>query len=80
MPITQEHIGLDALLTESELSAMLKVSLACLRRWRLERRGPRFIKVGALVRYRSEDVEAWLNAQPSGGSVGAGRVPVVSVR
>jgi hypothetical protein len=30
------------LLTETEVADWLRVSLACLRRWRLERRGPRF--------------------------------------
>ena len=40
-----------ALLTEPHVADRLRVSLACLLRWRLERRGPRFIKVGSLVRY-----------------------------
>ena len=40
------------LLTEEDLAKQLNVSLASLRRWRLMSRGPRFIKVGALVRYR----------------------------
>jgi DNA-binding transcriptional regulator YiaG len=37
------------LLTEQEVSRQLHVSLATLRRWRLERRGPKFIKVSSLV-------------------------------
>jgi predicted DNA-binding transcriptional regulator AlpA len=56
------------LLNETEVSQRLHVSLACLRRWRLEKRGPQFIKVGALVRYRPEVVEAWLASLPTGGS------------
>jgi hypothetical protein len=40
-----------ALMTELEVAERLRVSLACLRRWRLERRGPRSLKVGSLVRY-----------------------------
>ena len=40
------------LLTECDVSERLHVSVASLRRWRLENRGPRFIKVGSLVRYR----------------------------
>jgi len=31
-------------------------------------RGPRFIKVGALVRYRAEDLEQWLETLPAGGT------------
>ena len=56
------------LLTEHDVSKQLHVSLASLRRWRLLRRGPQFIKVGALVRYRPEDVEEWLAGQPTGGA------------
>ena len=56
------------LLTEEEVARHLHVSLAALRRWRLEKRGPRFIKVSALVRYRPEELEAWLASQPVGGS------------
>src|ERR1035438_6170878 len=40
------------LVTESEVSRLLQVSLARLRKWRVEKRGPRFIKIGSLVRYR----------------------------
>jgi len=40
-----------------------------MRRWRLQRKGPRYIKVGAAVRYRNEDVRAWLETRPSGGEV-----------
>jgi hypothetical protein len=65
------------LLTEQQLAERLHVSLAALRRWRLEGRGPRFIKVSALVRYRPEEVEDWLASQPTGGSAerhGTGRI------
>ena len=57
------------LLTEEEVAKQLHVSVASLRRWRLERRGPQFIKVGSLVRYRPEEIEAWLAVLPTGGSV-----------
>ncbi len=55
-------------LTEKEVAEQIKVSLASLRRWRLLQRGPRFIKVGALVRYRAEDLEQWLETLPAGGT------------
>jgi Helix-turn-helix domain len=47
------------LLTEEEVARQLRVSVASLRRWRLERRGPQFIKVGALVRYRPDEIEVY---------------------
>jgi excisionase family DNA binding protein len=56
------------LMTENEVSKRLNVSLASLRRWRLTKRGPAFFKVGSLVRYSLEDLEAWLAALPTGGS------------
>ena len=62
-----------ALLTEHEVAEQLHVSVASLRRWRLERSGPQFIKVGSLVRYRPEDLETWLAARPTGGAGAAGR-------
>jgi len=59
----------NSLLTETEVSKQLHVSLACMRRWRLERRGPPFVKIGSLVRYRPQDVDAWVDAQPAGGDM-----------
>jgi excisionase family DNA binding protein len=56
-----------ALLTESEVSKALRVSLATLRKWRVEKRGPRFIKIGSLVRYQLEDLREWLSKLPAGG-------------
>jgi hypothetical protein len=57
------------LLTEPEVADRLRVSLACLRRWRLERRGPHFLKVGSLVRYPAEELELWIESLPAGGTV-----------
>jgi len=56
------------LLNEEQVAKRLSVSLASVRRWRLEKRGPIFRKVGALVRYRPEDVDTWLEALPTGGT------------
>ena len=52
-------------LTESDVAERLRVSLALVRRWRLEKRGPTFVKVGALVRYRPEDLDSWVNTLPT---------------
>ncbi len=61
------------LMTEDDVSKRLNFSIASLRRWRLEKRGPLFIKVGSLVRYGPDDLEVWLSALPTGGS--ANRAP-----
>ena len=58
-------------LTEKEVAKQISVSLASLRRWRLVKSGPRFVKVGALVRYRPEDLQHWMESLPSGGCASA---------
>jgi Helix-turn-helix domain len=58
------------LITEQEVSKRLNVSVASLRRWRLLGRGPAFLKIGSLVRYRPEDLDRWLASLPTGGSNG----------
>jgi excisionase family DNA binding protein len=70
----QEEIMVN-LMTEQEVSKRLNVSLASLRRWRLLRRGPAFVKVGSLVRYQPEDLDAWLASLPTGGSASHKRLP-----
>ncbi len=58
---------LKTLLNEHDVARITGLSVASVRRWRLLRRGPKYIKIGAAVRYRPEDVAAWLETRPSGG-------------
>jgi predicted DNA-binding transcriptional regulator AlpA len=58
----------EALLKERELARILGLSLTSLRRWRLIGRGPRYLKLGAAVRYQAKDVSAWLDSQARGGN------------
>jgi predicted DNA-binding transcriptional regulator AlpA len=60
------------LLRDGEVAAALRVSVACIRRWRLAGIGPKFVKVGRSVRYRAADLERWLAERPSGGEHVAG--------
>ncbi len=69
-----------SLLTETDVSKQLRVSLACLRRWRLEKRGPVFVKLGQLVRYRPEDLESWLKTLPTGGLTPDRRQPAAEAQ
>jgi predicted DNA-binding transcriptional regulator AlpA len=48
-------------INESEVARRANVSVAVIRKWRREKTGPRFLKLGRLVRYRARDVEAWLD-------------------
>lgn len=59
--------GLETLLNEHDVARIVGLSVASVRRWRLLRRGPKFVKMGASVRYRSEDFLAWLETRPTGG-------------
>ena len=57
----------EALLNERELARMLGVSVGVLRYWRGKGTGPRYRKIGNLVRYAPSDVRDWLDRCPSGG-------------
>ncbi len=50
------------LLKEAEAAAILKLKVTTLRRWRWAGKGPRFVKVGAAVRYDSADLSAFIEA------------------
>jgi predicted DNA-binding transcriptional regulator AlpA len=54
-------------LTESEVAERTQISLATLRRWRLENRGPKYRKFGSLVRYAEDELANWEQNQPGGG-------------
>jgi predicted DNA-binding transcriptional regulator AlpA len=60
-------IRFDALLGERDVARLMSVSVASVRRWRLLGQGPKFLKIGASVRYSPEDVETWLDSRPAGG-------------
>lgn len=53
-------LQLEILLTEYEYARITKRSVASVRRDRLLRQGCPYVKLGALVRYRPEDVRAHL--------------------
>jgi len=58
---------LETLLNEHDVARITGLSVASVRRWRLLRQGPKYLKIGAAVRYRPEDVSAWLQSRPVGG-------------
>ena len=53
---------MQEIFTTGELADRLSISERTLIRWRVQRVGPSWTKVGHHVRYRREDVEAWLEA------------------
>lgn len=58
---------LQSLLNEFDVARITGLSVASVRRWRLLRQGPKYLKIGAAVRYKPEDISAWLESRPSGG-------------
>ncbi len=53
---TPSHKDAGRLLSRQQAADMLGVREQTLRRWACERRGPSFVKVGALVRYRRDEL------------------------
>jgi excisionase family DNA binding protein len=60
VPQLPTEIETSSLITEAEVCKRLGVKKSCLRRWRHERRGLPFVRVGRLVRYRTRDIEQFI--------------------
>jgi hypothetical protein len=54
--------GRDPLLTEVAAAKFLNVSTRTLQAWRMKDQGPAYIKVGRAIRYRSDDLLAYVEA------------------
>ena len=52
---------------EHYAAAFLGVSVATIRRWRREGRGPRFKRLGGMIRYAITDLQEWWDLRPTGG-------------
>ena len=50
------------LLNRKDAAAYIGLATGTLDRWRTERHGPSYIKVGGAVRYKISDLEEWLNS------------------
>lgn len=52
----------EELLTPAQLSDEVRKSVPALAQWRYLGTGPRYVKLGRVVRYRRSDVDAWIEA------------------
>ena len=52
---------MERLYTPAQVSEMLGMSVKTLEKWRWERRNLPYVKLGAAVRYKESDLEAWLD-------------------
>ena len=57
-----EDTAARALLNETEAARILAMRVTTLRRWRWAGKGPRFVKIGAAVRYDPADLAAFIEA------------------
>ncbi|MFL6353966.1 MAG: helix-turn-helix transcriptional regulator [Bryobacteraceae bacterium] len=58
----------DSFKTDHEVARFLGLSVRTIQNWRFVNRGPRYIKIGRTVRYRQEDISAFLATMPSRGN------------
>ena len=59
--VAETILATGRLLTEVEVAAALSVSVATLRSWRTRGGKVPFVRIGAAVRYRPADVEAYIS-------------------
>jgi hypothetical protein len=60
---TEIQRAVGSLLTVNQAAAFLSCTPAALERWRRERRGPPYLKIGRLVRYTKRDLVTWLRSK-----------------
>ncbi len=53
----------DALLNEAQAALFLNLSVRTLQAWRIRSVGPRYVRAGRAIRYRPQDLLAWIDAQ-----------------
>jgi predicted DNA-binding transcriptional regulator AlpA len=51
----------EPLIDEHEAAALIGVTASTMNSWRVKRVGPRFVRVGRLVRYRPSDVRSYID-------------------
>jgi predicted DNA-binding transcriptional regulator AlpA len=59
---------MSPLLTQREAASILRLSERTLERFRFTGAGPKFVRLGASVRYRVADLEAWVTARVVGST------------
>lgn len=61
MATTQPKVG--ELLTESQVADKFAMSIAALRKWRCEKKGPPYLALGRCIRYDADALDRWLTEQ-----------------
>jgi excisionase family DNA binding protein len=63
------------MVSQAEVAELLGVTERCIEGWRVRGGGPRYVRVGRLVRYRESDVSAWLDARTRASTSDPGPAP-----
>lgn len=73
--MTTERVGgrLSQLLTVQELADLLQIPTKTIYTWRYKGIGPPAVPIGKYLRFRAEDVAAWLDARADGPRSGPGK-------
>ena len=58
--MSEQNARLDPWLTEREAARYLAVSVHAMRFWRKAGKGPNFAALGRLIRYRRDDLDAFM--------------------
>ena len=53
-------MGIQQILTEKEVADLLRCTRAALKKWRHRGLGPRYSRIGRMVRYHARDIEMFL--------------------
>ena len=53
----------EPLAAEAETAAELHIQPQTLRAWRIRGQGPRYVRVGKLIKYRSSDIRDWVQSR-----------------
>jgi predicted DNA-binding transcriptional regulator AlpA len=61
MEVYMETMQIKEILTTKDLAELLGVKPNTIDIWRLKGYGPKYYKLGHIVRYKRADVEAWFN-------------------
>lgn len=60
---TRSGDGGGELLKIDQVATRLRVSVGCIRAWRLRGEGPPAIRIGTALRWDAAEVEAWLDSR-----------------
>lgn len=59
---------MQTILDQKRVASLLGISTRTLERYRVSGTGPRYVKLGKLVRYLKTDIDAWIEQNISGST------------